>query len=77
MRFGLLDEKFVSVNQRLDGVEVALQNQRAEWRADIKEVHAEVKAGFDGILRLMLQAGVVLGAALIGLFGAVLAAALI
>jgi DNA anti-recombination protein RmuC len=81
LRFGQLDEKFdekfVSVNQRLDGVEGALQNQSAEWRAEIKAVRAEIKVGFDGLHRLMIHAGIVLGAALIGLIGAVLVVAIV
>jgi hypothetical protein len=70
------DEKFVSVIQRLDGVEVALQNQSAEWRAEIKAVHAEIKVGFESLHRLMIQAGVALGVALIGMIAAVLAVAI-
>lgn len=77
LRLGYLDEKFVSVNKRLDGVDETLQNQSAEWRGEIKSVHAEIKAGFDGLHRLMIQAGVVLGAALIGLIGAVLVVAIV
>jgi hypothetical protein len=76
-RFGHLDEKFVWLNQRLDGVEGALQNQSAEWRVEIKAVRVEIKAGFDGLHRLMIQAGVVLGAALIGMVGAVLVVAIV
>ena len=77
LRFGHLDEKFVSVNKRLDGVDETLQNQSAEWRGEIKSVHAEIKAGFDGLHRLMIQAGVGLGAALIGLIDAVLVVAIV
>lgn len=80
-RLGYLDEKsderFLSVSRRLDGVEGALQTQSAEWRAEIKELRADLKAGFEGIHRLLIQAGVVLGGALIGMVGAVLAVAII
>lgn len=77
LRFGQLDEKLVSVSRRLGGVEGTLQNQSAEWRGEIKAVRAEIKDGFDRLYRLMIQTGVVLGAALIGLIGAVLVVAIV
>jgi hypothetical protein len=64
-RFDAIDRRFDAIDQRFDRVE-----------ADIRDLRADMKAGFDrmderfeAMHRLMVQGGIVIIAALLGLIG--------
>jgi DNA anti-recombination protein RmuC len=61
-RFKQVDERFRQVNQRFDQVDQRFD--RVE--ADVREIRTEMKAGFEGLHRTLMQVGGGIIAALIG-----------
>lgn len=61
-RFDHVDERFEQVNQRFEQVDQRFD--RVE--ADIREIRTEMKAGFEGLHRTLLQVGGGIIVALIG-----------
>lgn len=61
-RFDHVDERFKQVDQRFDQVDQRFD--RVE--ADIREIRTEMKAGFEGLHRTLMQVGGGIIAALIG-----------
>lgn len=70
MRESWTDERLDDLNGRVDRgferIHDDLRAHRAETRSEFKAVRAEMKAGFDGIHRLMIQLSGVVIATLIG-----------
>jgi chromosome segregation ATPase len=82
-RFDAIDQRFDAVDQRFDRVEGELRDLRLDMKAGFERVderfekmNTEIKVGFgrvderfEAMHRLMVQGGVVIIAALLGLIG--------
>jgi chromosome segregation ATPase len=75
-RFDAIDQRFDGMDRRFDRVEGEIRDLRGEMNARFDKMNADMKAGFEraderfeAMHRLMVQGGVVIIAALLGLIG--------
>jgi hypothetical protein len=69
---GRVDRLSDRMDRGFERVREEIRELRTETQGEFVAVRAEMKAGFDGIHRLMIQTGVVMGGALVGLVAALI-----